>query len=244
MIYQEDWEKIQGQKQVAETIVTEFRNSSQHIVNLLKDGVELAVAVRIINDYWAGDVSAPAMKAQLSSEFPVTNGEVILNAPLTKKTLELSKGNFEEVRIYFDEIHGFILRVTKELTADLNTADLNDADALARFNLFRKETLRYLDYSDNYFYEVRDLLKQDSVTDWSQLTVVPTRVADGDYLFITDFMQSLVDCQGVYFIRTLDKTCEDNTNLHGINWSSEQIIAQLKLPYLFAQWLLQFHPAS
>jgi hypothetical protein len=234
------WTALMEQKAAAEACLEEANDIANQVIEALKEGVDISVAARIITDYW-GELTPAAdkLRQQLSSSFPEKNGQVILSAPLCQSDLDRLNGSLDSARSYFQGIHGFISELVGRIMHQIKSCDVNDQSAVALYNKFRENVLLYLDYSGDYFYEARKVLESEETAHWGNLRVVTTRQENGDYLFIDDFEEDLKKTHDAYITYTFNQKESEWWSLYDLRWSSDRIVPRVKLPYLFALYLLE-----
>jgi hypothetical protein len=231
------WEKIVKQKEVASVVSREIGEELTQLTKTLHEGVSLPVALRVINTIWGTTPTAAKVKVQLSDTFHKENGQAILWGALPETELKKLTGDMEQVVDYFDTIHAYIEKYVAVVLARLMQGETFTEAGQEALNEFRKNVLKYASYVRDFFYEVKEPLEKEETQHWNQISVVPTCIENGDYLFFDTFQDILKENHEVFLKRTF---CRDDRSawcLDDFNWSADRLEAHLKLPLLFAAWL-------
>lgn len=235
---QERWDALMLQKTAAEVTLSDANEVANTVIDALKEGVDISVAARIIEDYWGAGTRGDKLRVQLSASFPQQNGQIILGAPLTQGDIDRLNGQLGGVRKYFEDMHSFVFDLVKRIMHQIKACDVNDQSAVEAYNEFRHNVILYLDYSNDWYWEARKVLENDECQNWGNLKIVTTRAQNGDYLFIDDFEETLQKTHAEYLEHTFNQKESEYWSLYDLRWKGERVVPRVKLPYLFAQYLL------
>lgn len=230
-------QELQTLKEIALAETNKFVADVEVVVKHLREGVSFEVATTIIESYWGNSAKTKELKLQLNSMDRSANGRVILHTNIDKEDVLRIMGDRKAVEDYFTAVHAFIDDRIETVLNGLKRTNFTEAE-LVSYNTFRKEVVRYLDYINNYFYDIQPILEKDEITCWTQLATKTGRSEDGDYLFFDSFKEELKREQK-YFVEThvnLDKA-SDYYSLSSCECFAKRLDSQVKLPYLFACWL-------
>lgn len=229
--------ELQTLKNFATSENLKFVNDIESVVKHLRNGVSFPVAANIINTYWGDSAKGKQLKLKLSSSDLRVNGETILHTNIDREDILKIVGERKGIYEYFTAVHAYINDRVDTVLEGLHRAEFNEVE-LACYNEFRKEVVRYLDYINNYFWDIRTLLEKEDTTCWTQLGIPTAGSDDGDYLFFDSFKEDLDRQHKVFMENFVDLKNIDNWySLSSCEHFANRLTAQIKLPYLFACWL-------
>lgn len=207
------------------------------LTKALREPLSVAEATIIIKQIWAEDEFASSkLLVKLTEADPSGNSDYIRSASLSTKTYESLTEGLVPVIEYIKVAHEFVLSEVAFGIDKLKTSGAYDQVAQFKYDEFRKQVLRYLDYCDSMFYELDD---RPEVKSWEDLTEESYRVESGDYLFIDDLMERVNKAQNDILKDRLYYGREDNTSLSDLKYSAVRWGTAVKLPIWFATFLLQ-----
>jgi hypothetical protein len=239
------WEEVVKLKGVAEVTTQTYIDELESLISAMEDdGLPLTVATKIIRGIWGNTSRANALLVQLSECFPETNKSVVLYAGLPADEARKQLGELEETREYFKVIYDYINEVVDTTFKTLLAAEFT-VESQDCLNEFRCEVLKYVAYTGDYFYEAEQKLKDGSLTSWDQLNRVPDIVINGDYMFVTDFKESLAKAHVEYLKGTFHPDLRSSGySLKDFSWRTSDMCNKLKLPFMFAEYLNSKYPGT
>lgn len=206
------------------------------IVKRIEDGLEISAAYEIIDKLWL-PAEANRLKTELSSEFPESNGRVILNAPLSGEVSLLME--IPKTLEFMDKAFPEIIAAVNAIYTQINNLGVDNQEAIEKYNSFRKEPAKFADFVQDLWYPDSTSLQDGTIKSWKDIAQESYRVENGDYLLMVDYGEVIRKSQDCLKECLLDTLVSEDMRLGDVNYRSEQLIGMVELIGLFSEYLDQ-----
>lgn len=230
-------EQLAQLKLEADTTTTHINESMNQLVDQLKDGVPLSVGKTIINDIWGSGVDATRLIAKLSSSFPDENSGVIRNARLPNEIVRAAYSFNDKSAIFMEGAFAYIKETIPKIVDVFSRYSPDDIIGAEVAKTFRRESLRFIEavrYGDFETWNVEDMTKWGDF----QSTYFSNGVADGDYMFITDFVPEMEKIgKEAVAEREQELTDDGWPTMGNIRFEALRELLTMKLTFMYCEYL-------
>ena len=205
------------------------------LVNVQKP-LSRAEASVIIKQIWSDDQTARNnLLVKLSDADTSRNSEVVGYEYLPLRSYNVLLKELPDVVGYVKVAFEYLATLIKDAIDRLKVAGAYDEVAQERYDHFRKQVLRYMDYCGGCNFQM--IPDTSDIDSWEGLTLESHQVECGDYLFIDDLEERVEETHKSMLEERLTWGRQDTLSLASLGYASKSWENAVKLPLWFIVYL-------